>query len=115
KLTRLLGMQGMEPLVRLFGAREITSGVVSLSVDKKVGLWSRVAGDALNIAALTKVITPHNPQRDNAKTALALVIGVTALDVYAAQRLTTRQQRPWADLRSYATRSGFPNGVAAAR
>jgi hypothetical protein len=114
-LTRLLGMQGMEPLVRLFGAREIASGIVSLSVDKKIGIWSRVAGDAMDIAVLAKVISHRGPQRNNAKTALALVIGVTALDVYAAQRLTARQQRPLSELRSYARRSGFPNGIAAAR
>ena len=45
RITAALGLQGKEGVVRAYGAREITSGILSLSVDKQAGLWSRVAGD----------------------------------------------------------------------
>jgi len=48
-ITRALGTEGNEGVVRLFGAREIGSGVLTLSVEKNAGLWSRVAGDGLDI------------------------------------------------------------------
>ena len=113
-LTRVLGLHGMEPLVRAFGAREIASGVLSLSVDKKAGLWSRVAGDAVDIAALMPGLNPWNRRRGNVKLAMAAVIGVTIADMYAAGTLSKRQRRTPHN-RSYKDRSGFPRGVDHAR
>jgi hypothetical protein len=52
RVTRSLGLDGNEGLVRAWGAREIGAGLVALSVDKKAGLWSRVAGDELDIVTL---------------------------------------------------------------
>ena len=49
---RLLGMEGREKLVRTFGAREISAGIVSLSTERQAGMWSRVAGDGMGLAAL---------------------------------------------------------------
>ena len=53
-VTRRLGMEGHEGLVRAYGAREIGAGILSLSVsgERSLGLWSRVAGDALDIATV---------------------------------------------------------------
>jgi hypothetical protein len=64
-ITRALGMQGSEGLVRAYGAREIGSGLLSLSLEKGAGLWSRVAGDGLDIATLLNAYRPNNPRRDN--------------------------------------------------
>src|SRR4051795_6140533 len=52
RITHALGMEGDEALVRAYGVREVASGILSLSTDKQVGLWSRVAGDGLDIATL---------------------------------------------------------------
>jgi hypothetical protein len=114
-ITRLLGTDGSEGLIRAFGAREIGAGIVSLSVDKHVGLWSRVAGDVLDIAALASARRPGNPKRHNIDSALAMVAGITLLDLLAAQMATMTRSRGIGKRRSYANRSGFPNGVAAAR
>jgi hypothetical protein len=113
-LTRVLGLYGMEPLVRACGAREIASGVVSLSVEKKTGLWSRVAGDAVDIATLMPGLNPWNPMRGNVKLAMAAVVGVTILDLYAAGTLSTRHRRT-PHKGSYRGRSGFPQGLDRAR
>lgn len=68
RVTRTLGMQGQEKLVRAYGAREIASGVLSLSADKNAGLWSRVAGDGLDIVTLMGGLRADNPKRGDRKS-----------------------------------------------
>ena len=114
-ITRALGMQGRETLVRAYGAREIGSGFLSLSVEKTAGLWSRVAGDGLDIATLLSAYHPNNPKRGNVGMALAMVVGVAVLDIVGAQSVTTRHGRQRGGWRSYSDRSGFPQGLAKAR
>ena len=109
-LARSLGMRGREALIRAYGARELSSGVLSLSVDKTVGLWSRVAGDGLDVVTLLGALRLRNPKRGNVTAALAMVAGVTLIDLLAAQaagaRHVRRENRP--DV--YADRTGFPKG-----
>lgn len=115
KVTDALGMRGKENLVRAFGLREITSGIITLSVDKQAGLNTRIAGDALDIATLATAMRPDNRKRDNAALALLMVAGVTFLDIVATGANTIRHTRHIGQRRSYDDRSGFPNGVEAAR
>lgn len=115
RICRSLGMEGQEGLVRAYGVRELAHGVLTLSPDRHVGLWSRVAGDALDIATLVNAMRSHNPKRDNAGLALAAVLGVTLLDIVGAQGVTSRHSRGRGQRRSYRNRSGFPQGDRAAR
>ncbi|MHC2104296.1 MULTISPECIES: hypothetical protein [unclassified Methylobacterium] len=115
RITQALGMEGKEALVRAYGAREIGSGILSLSIDKKLGLWSRVAGDGLDIATVMTALRADNPKRDNAVVALALLLGITAVDLIDAQATTMRHSRGAGRKRSYRDRSGFPRGVQASR
>ena len=85
-LSRTLGIPESENLIRAFGAREIASGMLTLSLEKKAGLYSRIAGDALDLAVLSTAVKEDNPKRGNAAMALAMVAGVTLLDVAAARR-----------------------------
>jgi hypothetical protein len=114
-ITRALGMDGKENLVRAYGAREIVSGILSLSSEKQAGLWSRVAGDGVDIATLLTAMRDDNPKRDNVVGALAMVVGVTALDLIGAQGVTTQRSRNRGERRLYFDRSGYPQGVQAAR
>jgi hypothetical protein len=115
RITRALGMEGQESLVRAYGAREIGSGILSLSIDKQVGLWSRVAGDGLDVATVMPAMRDDNPKRDNVGLALAMLLGVMALDIIAAQSVTSRHSRGSRQWRDYSDRSGFPRGIDAAR
>ena len=115
QMTRALGMEGKEALVRSFGLREIGAGILSLSIDKQVGLWSRVAGDGLDMLTLAAELRSDNPKRDNVGLALAMVVGVTLLDFVGAQAVTSRHSRNRGRRRDYRDRSGFPQGVTAAR
>jgi hypothetical protein len=115
RFTRALGMSGKESLVRAYGVREIASGILSLSVDKQAGLWSRVAGDGVDIATLMSGLREDNPKRDNVAIAMTMVLGVTLLDVVGAQSTSSGQARNRGQRRLYYDRSGFPKGLAAAR
>jgi hypothetical protein len=114
-ITRTLGLQGKESLVRAYGAREILAGVPTLSVDRQVGLASRIAGDVIDIATLMPALSRHNARRGNAFLALIAVGTVTALDCIAlggVSRVHSRNRRPTVD---YSDRSGLPRGIAASR
>jgi len=117
RITRVLGIEGKEDLVRAYGVREIGSGILSLSADKQIGLWSRVAGNGLDAATVVTGLRRENPKRDNVRTALGMLVGVMLLDLVVAQAVTNRhsRKRPGGQLRSYSDRSGFPQGVQAAR
>ncbi|TPJ40046.1 hypothetical protein FJ941_25750 [Mesorhizobium sp. B2-3-13] len=115
RVAGALGMSGKESLIRAYGTREISSGILSLSVDKPAGMWSRVAGDVLDIATLLPAFRHENPKRGNVGLALAIVAGVALLDLVGAQGVTTRHSRGHVKPRDYSDRTGFPGGLAAAR
>jgi hypothetical protein len=115
QITRALGMEGQEALVRAYGFRELAAGMLSLSVEKDVGLWSRVAGDGLDIATLVTAWRADNPKKANVATALLLVVGITVLDIVTAQEVGRRHERPKRPPRLYPERTGFPKGIEAVR
>lgn len=112
KISRFLGVEGTgsETVIRAFGAREIAAGIMTLSTEKKLGLWARVAGDGLDVAALLAALETSRGKRDNVKLALLFVLGASALDLYAAGRVSARSTRVGKP-RSYSNRSGFPKGI----
>ncbi len=115
QITRTLGTEGNEGLVRAFGVREIASGALTLSTEKGPGLWSRVAGDGLDIAMLTSAFGSRRSNQGGVGMAMALVLGVTLLDVVAALGVSRRHGRNAGNVRMYRDRSGFPHGLESAR
>jgi hypothetical protein len=113
-VTRALGMEGYEGLVRAYGAREIGAGMLSLSTERSLGLWSRVAGDALDIGT---VVALAGGERKHGAVGLTLAVlaGVAAIDLLAAQAVTAKHSRRAGSPRSYRDRSGYPQGLDAAR
>jgi hypothetical protein len=114
-ITRMLGMEGKEGLVRAFGAREIVAGMTSLSTEKTAGLWSRVGGDLLDIVTLASAYRDDNPKKHNVGLALATVALITVIDLSSAKARTATHARGGGPYRDYSDRSGFPQGVGAAR
>jgi len=114
-LARFLGMEGRENLLRTYGLREIGSGMLTLSIDKQAGLMSRIAGDGLDIATLYSAMRDDNPKKQNVGMALAMVLGVTFLDVVSTGATYNRHARSRGKIRDYRDRSGFPGGLEAAR
>jgi hypothetical protein len=104
-LTRQMGMEGKEPLLRFYGAREMAAGIgILMSDNPSPWIWGRVAGDALDLATLATGLDEGNPRKGNVAIALAAVAGVTALDCITAQALGSTS-RPVPD---YSDRRGMP-------
>jgi len=95
-MSKICGIKDAEanrPVMRALGMREISHGIAILSRQQpEKAVWSRVAGDALDLALLGKVMANPENSRGRAMFATANVLAVTALDVIAARQLS-RQPR----------------------
>ena len=108
-LTRTLGLDGQETLVRAYGLREIATGTaIRAANDPTPWVWGRVAGDALDMATLGAGYRGSNGTSRNVSLALAAVAGVTALDVWCARALGEEGPQRRLPKRDYRDRSGFP-------
>lgn len=115
RIARTLGLEGKEGLIRAYGVRELASAVPTLSVDKPLGLASRIAGDALDLGTLALAFRPDNPKRNYAAIATALIVGITVLDLVAYSGVKAIHRRKPGKGRDYSDRSGFPRGPEASR
>jgi uncharacterized membrane protein len=79
-------------LIQLFGIREIASGVaIFMQGDQPAtALWSRVAGDALDLASLGIALASPDSNKARVGFATANVLAVTALDVLCAQEYSRK-------------------------
>ena len=115
-LARLLGMEGRDDLIRTYGVRELVTGVGILSQDDPTPwMWARVGGDALDLGTLAMGLGRDNPQRANVGLAMAVVAGVTALDVYCARALAGEREAEPLRIRDYSARRGLPRPPDAMR
>jgi hypothetical protein len=89
-LTRTSGLDPRySTLLRIFGLREITSGIGLLSGrNPRTWMWSRVVGDALDVAFLSFAFIRQNDRASRKRIALsaAAVAPVVALDVVQSLR-----------------------------
>lgn len=117
RLARAIGLDGRERLLQAYGGREIGAGIWALSDTPAPAIWSRVAGDLVDLATLAAgVRSGDSDQRRNAWIALGIVGGITAVDLLTAASLTAEQSERRGDTgRDYSDRSGFPGGAAKAR
>jgi hypothetical protein len=115
RIAAALGLRDKTGMIHAFGAREIATGMLTLSIDKGVGLWSRAAGDVMDLMLVaTALEAPHPRQRQNAKLALFAIAGITALDVIAARAVAAQSARETTP-RTFDDRSGFPRSIAASK
>jgi hypothetical protein len=92
-LCRIVGAndEGLAPRVmRLMGARELTQGTGIVARPRPTAwLWSRVAGDVLDLSLLT--LTAAKNRRARTAFAIANVLAVTVPDVYESRFLSRKQ------------------------
>ncbi len=116
RIAKALGLEGKENLLRGYGAREIGAGVWALSDTPGPAMWSRFAGDLLDLGTLAAGLKEGNAeQRKYAGIAIAAVAGVTLVDLLTAATLTHQFSEDRGEQRNYSDRSGFPGGIAKAR
>jgi uncharacterized membrane protein len=91
RMARLIGADDSDAThatLRAFGAREIAAGAAILAQpDQARWLWSRVGGDALDLAWLGRNMASGGRRGNRLGIAAAAVGGVAALDMLAARRL----------------------------
>jgi uncharacterized membrane protein len=73
--------------LRALGAREVAAGLaVLLQPRRPLPLWSRVAGDAIDLALLGYAASARRTSLPRVIGAIAAVAGITALDIAAGRR-----------------------------
>jgi hypothetical protein len=90
-ISRLIGIEDRPGLMRALGLRELVSALTILSEGRAspqlaAGLWSRVAGDAMDLTLLG-VAAKKTTRPGGLTLATAMVLGITAVDVLYAMRL----------------------------
>ena len=76
-------------LIRLYGLRELAAGIgIFAQKNPREAMWSRVAGDAVDLISLGVACTAPEAKRGRVTFATANVLAVTALDVICAMQLT---------------------------
>jgi uncharacterized membrane protein len=90
RVARMIGAPpGHDGLIRVMGLREIASGVGILGERKPAtAMWSRVAGDALDLALLGAAFASSRSNRGRLAASTVSVLGATMMDVIAAQQLS---------------------------
>jgi hypothetical protein len=112
-IARFLGMEDRAGLIRLYGVREIATGMGILAQDDPTPwLWGRVGGDALDLATLAAGLKRANSKQQNVGLAIAAVAGVMAMDVFCARALRAaseaRRRRTRRQACDYSVRRGLP-------
>ena len=87
RIARALDVEGHEGVIQAFGAREVVAGLGLVAAPANAsGVWNRVAGDGMDLAALATVVA-RSPRNRAVWGAIAFVAAATALDVFVARGL----------------------------
>jgi uncharacterized membrane protein len=91
-IAKLVGVRGDHHFfIRFLGMREIASGIGILTQRNPTeGVWSRVGGDAIDLACLGAAYLSPRARQDRVAVATAAVLGVTLLDALCARKLSRR-------------------------
>jgi len=96
-VARLAGIReprGISGAIRALGARELANGAAILANPRQPAwLWSRVAGDGLDLWMMQRARQRRGVKDARFKAASAAVMAVTAADLMVAQRLTTLERQ----------------------
>ena len=102
---RAIGVGGgprQRTAVMTVGVRELAAAAGLLGQGSPAWLWARVGGDLMDLTLLGRALKNHNGRGwERTAAALAGVVGITAVDVYAA--VTRSQVKPRADLHATVT------------
>jgi hypothetical protein len=95
RLARWLGIEGRSAkrVIGIFGARELLAGaLLRRGPAVSTNAWNRVAGDAMDLAALGLAFT-RTSRKGAVAGALGFVAGATLLDVIAGRGLARQTGR----------------------
>lgn len=85
EVARLIGVKNRPAIFIALGVRELLSGIGILSARRPAGwLWSRVAGDVMDLSLLGVAFTERGSGKERVEGAAASVAGVMIADVVCA-------------------------------
>ena len=86
-ISKLVGVRKRPLLLRLLGLRGIASGIGILAHSRRREdwLWSRVAGDALDLGLLTAALGDRATKLGKLELAAATVASITVVDLFTAR------------------------------
>jgi hypothetical protein len=88
RLGRMTGVGDHAWITRAFGAREVAAGVGLLTQKSKAPwIWFRIAGDALDVAAMGLAMKSDKSKPSRIAVAAAAVAPIVILDVLCARNL----------------------------
>src|SRR5437868_4522962 len=88
-VARMAGIPQRRGLMRLFGLRELTSGLGIFAQRRPAeALWSRVLGDIMDLTVLAAALASPKARPAKVAGSIAAVAGVTALDIYCSQEVS---------------------------
>jgi hypothetical protein len=100
--------------LQALGLREIGSSLGIMQGKPGPFLWSRVAGDIMDLSLLAAALRSPETERRRVNTAIAAVAGVTILDVIAASLCSRDHSEPsWRVSEPTGYRSGMSTGEPA--
>lgn len=95
RVAELIGIEDSalrRNLLRALGTREVLSGLGILAKPESAGpVWTRVAGDAMDLALLGAAMTDSPKRPGRLAAATGAVLGIAALDVFSAARLSRKR------------------------
>src|ERR1700712_4467864 len=84
-ICRVAGIEGREPLIQAYGAREIPTGVAILtSHNPEPWIWGRVSGDVADMATVATGLQQDNAKKENTMLTLTVLAAVTLVDLVCA-------------------------------
>lgn len=109
KVAQLIGIsEDHENTLRLFGLREIASGLGIMQGKPAYFLWSRVVGDLMDLAFLRSAMKSRRTNERRVQGAMAAVVGVTVLDIMASVAHSRDYSEPtWRDGRPMQSRGAI--------
>jgi hypothetical protein len=115
RLARIAGAPNLPTMTRIFGLREIGTGIgILTSKDPSPWLWGRVAGDALDVVTVgAGLVTRGRPLRT--LTSVAMLLGIAYVDMKVAEQAPPARKRAKRSSHDYRGRSGFPRSPAEMR
>jgi hypothetical protein len=91
--ARFLGMRPRRTLIWGYGLREMAAGIGILASPRHRRaplIWSRVAGDGLDLVSLGRAMARPGNRRGRVALAFLAVVGIAALDIATARALSKR-------------------------
>ena len=116
QVARLIGLgEEHEKTLQLLGLREIASGVGIMQGKPAYFLWSRVAGDIMDLGLLSAALNSDRNDHTRVRGAIAAVAAVTVVDIVASTLHSRDLTEPrWRDPRPMDQRAGIRRSESAA-